>query len=289
MKADPKTTAKAKPATTRRATPAPRSRAKANVPNRDLLDNRERLFVEYYLATEKLDACVAAKQAGYSDSMARSKAYQWVSDSKTKPHVYAAVRAGMERIAKEVQIDQQMIVRGLINEVVGDRNKLVQYRRPPCRCCYGKGNRYQFTPNEMEEAREKHAITIVQAKAAGIMLTPNELAFDEKGGLGFDPRKEPNPDCPECFGEGKGEIFVADTRKLDADSLALYDGVERGKDGLKLKMPDRNAARTLLMRHAGMLNDKLKLQGDAENPLIALLKQVSGTGLKPVADPQGDD
>lgn len=289
MKPATKPAVKAKAATKRRVPPAPRSGAKANVPVSKLLDNRERLFVEYYLASEKLDPYDAAIKAGYAPTVARTKSYSWVGNSESKPHVYAAVQSGMERITKDVQIDQQMIVRGLINEVVGDRNKLVQYRRPPCRCCYGKGFRYQFTPNEMEEAREKHAVTVIQAKAAGIMLTVAELNFDEKGGLGFDPRKEPNPDCPECFGEGKGEIFVHDTRKLDPDSLALYDGVERGKDGLKLKMPDRAAARTLLMRHAGMLNDKLKLQGDAENPLIALIKQVSGTGLKPVADPQGDD
>lgn len=283
---NPKTKAKA-PAK-RPATPK-RSVGKAVAPGLKPLDNRERLFVEFYLASEKLDPMEAAIKAGYAATVASAKSYGWVGNVRSKPHVYAAVRAGMERIANEAQIDQQMIVRGLIHELSADPNKLVQYRRPPCRCCYGKGNRYQFTPNEMELAREKHAITIIQAKAAQIMLTSNEMTFDEKGGLGYDPRKEPNPDCPECFGEGKGEIFVQDTRKLDEKSRSLYAGVHQGKDGLKLLMHDKNAARTLLMRHAGMLNDKLKLQGDAENPLIALIQQISGTGLKPVADPSADD
>ncbi len=281
MSAAPKTTVKAKAPAKRPA--KPRSVAKAAVKPKLPLSDRQRQFAAEYLID--LNGTQAALRAGYAKSGADVQAVRLLADDRIR----AIIAQGKEDRSKRTGIDQDKIVLGLINEVVADRNKLVQYRRPPCRCCYGKGFRYQFTPNEMEEAREKHAITVIQAKAAGVMLTPSELLFDEKGGLGFDPRKEPNPDCPECFGEGKGEIFLHDTRKLDPDSLALYDGVERGKDGLKLKMPDRNAARTLLMRHAGMLNDKIKLQGDIDNPLIALIKQVSGTGLKPVADPSADD
>lgn len=284
MKAAPKTTVRAKAPAKRPAKPRSVDKAAAKKAESDRpLRPQIVKFIDEYLID--LNGTQAAIRAGYSPHTANEQAARLLASVRVRTIVEQRKRDRQIR----TEIDQDEIVRGLLNEVAGDRNKLVQYRRPPCRCCYGKGFRYQFTPNEMEEAREKHAVTIIQAKAAGVMLTPNELLFDEKGGLGFDPRKEPNPDCPECFGEGKGEIFVQDTRKLDPDSLALYDGVERGKDGLKLKMPDRAAARTLLMRHAGMLNDKLKLQGDAENPLIALIKQVSGTGLKPVADPSADD
>jgi phage terminase small subunit len=52
----------------------------------------------------------------------------------------------------------------------------------------------------------------------------------------------------------------------------------------KIKLSDKKGALELLMRHMGMLNDKVKLQGDAENPLTMLLKQVSGTSLPVVKD-----
>jgi hypothetical protein len=34
------------------------------------------------------------------------------------------------------------------------------------------------------------------------------------GGPGWDPRRAPHPDCPECFGEGVERVHVNDTRQL---------------------------------------------------------------------------
>lgn len=53
----------------------------------------------------------------------------------------------------------------------------------------------------------------------------------------------------------------------------------------KIKLADKTANLTLLKRHLGMLNDKLKVQGDAENALTLLVKQLQGTSIKPVANP----
>ena len=39
----------------------------------------------------------------------------------------------------------------------------------------------------------------------------------------------------------------------------------------------------------GLLNDKVKVQGDAENPLTLLVKQLQGTSIKPVANPLPDN
>lgn len=53
----------------------------------------------------------------------------------------------------------------------------------------------------------------------------------------------------------------------------------------KIKLSDKIGALTLLMRHMGMLNDKLKVQGDAENPLTLLVKSIQGSAVKPIAKP----
>ena len=56
----------------------------------------------------------------------------------------------------------------------------------------------------------------------------------------------------------------------------------------KLKLTDRLGALTLLARHLGMLNDKLTLKGDAENPLTLLVKAIQGNTIRPVANPPAD-
>lgn len=60
------------------------------------LNPRDQRFIDEYLID--LDPQRAALAAGYAKTTARSKAYQWVSDSKHKPHVYEAIeRAKTER------------------------------------------------------------------------------------------------------------------------------------------------------------------------------------------------
>lgn len=57
----------------------------------------------------------------------------------------------------------------------------------------------------------------------------------------------------------------------------------------KIRLAEKISALTLLMRHLGMLNDKLKLAGDTENPLTLLIKSIQGSAIKPVALPGPND
>lgn len=75
------------------------------------LDNRESRFVDEYLI--HLDPCRAALSAGYSQTIAKSKAYQWVSNSKVKPHVYAAIQAKMDSRSKHAGITQERVLQEL--------------------------------------------------------------------------------------------------------------------------------------------------------------------------------
>lgn len=60
-------------------------------------------------------------------------------------------------------------------------------------------------------------------------------------------------------------------------------GEERMQVGYtsKVKWTDKRAALDSIARVMGWNQDKVKLQGDAENPLTMLLKQVSGTAFTP--------
>ena len=71
------------------------------------LTNKEKLFVAEYAID--MDVKRAAVAAGFSKTMASTKAYQWVSDSKVKPHVFNAIKKALlkkigraERSADEV-------------------------------------------------------------------------------------------------------------------------------------------------------------------------------------------
>jgi phage terminase small subunit len=75
------------------------------------LTNKERIFVLEYLLD--LNPERAARAAGFAKSMAHTKAYQWVSNSKTKPHVYAAIQSAMKKREKRVERSAEEVVKAL--------------------------------------------------------------------------------------------------------------------------------------------------------------------------------
>jgi len=99
----------------------------------------------------------------------------------------------------------------------------------------------------------------------------------------FDVRKAFNPD---------GTMKPLD--QLDDDAAAAIAGIEvselRDGDGnvvgvlKKLKICEKLGALDKLGRFLGMWNDKLKLQGDAENPLMLLIQRIQGSAIRPVIE-----
>lgn len=75
------------------------------------LDAMERVFVAEWLVD--FDVYRSAKAAGYSETMAKTKCYQWVSDSKAKPHVFAAAQLGLARREKRIEITADRVLKEL--------------------------------------------------------------------------------------------------------------------------------------------------------------------------------
>jgi phage terminase small subunit len=75
------------------------------------LNDREQIFVDEYLKTT--DPKLAALAAGYSKSMADSKAYQWVSNGKVKPHVYAAIQRALQARSERTMVTVDRVVQEL--------------------------------------------------------------------------------------------------------------------------------------------------------------------------------
>lgn len=228
------------------------------------LTAKQQRFVDEYLCD--LNASAAARRAGYSEKTATAIA----AENLTKPNIAAAIATAMKARSARTQIDQDRIVRELRHVLTADANGLVEYRRTCCRHCYGKDHRFQRTAGEMERAKLEHRAFVRKCEQEGVKQTTAEQTFDEQGGIGYDPRKPPVEDCPECFGEGYGDVFVKDTRNLSPELRSLYAGMKRTKEGLEVKMHDKTAALTLAMRHLGMLNDKLEL---SKKPRVRVVDQ----------------
>jgi hypothetical protein len=239
-------------------------------------------FVEQYIID--FNGKRAAIDAGYSPKTAQEQGSRLLS----YPIIEKAVAKAIEARNKRTHRTQDRVLNEVWHIAMSNANNLIQYRRTCCRYCYGEFNRYQRTAGEMERDEIEHEAAIIKADTEGVKLTEKQRTFDRQGGIGFDPRKDPNPDCGECFGEGYGSAHIMDTRKLAPEDLAAYAGVKITKDGIQVLMHDKATHIDKLMRHMNLMDPKLTLKGDPENPLTMLIQQMQGSAL-PVAGPEPDE
>ena len=169
-----------------------------------------------------------------------------------RPHVRTYMAERMTAALARAEVAQDRLVENLTYIAFGDVNELIEHRREACRFCHGEGFRYQRTPAQRERDYAEYLIEAAESKKKGVEPAP----FDELGGVGFDPRKPPNPDCPECFGEGKEKVHIHDTRNLAPAAAALYEGVEVTKDGIKVKIASKDGARDKLAKIAKLYDDQ---------------------------------
>jgi len=245
------------------------------------LTPRDQVFRDEYLVD--LNPYRAAKAAGYAETVARTKAFQWVKNPELKPLLYKSIQEAMKDRSARTGITQDKVLERYWHIATADPNELTQIRRNNCRHCHGINHEFQWKDEQEYESHLRAAIAEEKAIQAD---DPNYKAVlpTDDGGYGFDPRREPHEDCPRCYGEGKLDLFFGDTRNLSPQGQALFAGIKQTKEGLEVKMHDQKAALDQVARHLGMFNDKLMLQGDAENPLVTLLNSLPGNTLKPVED-----
>jgi phage terminase small subunit len=205
-------------------------------------------FVQEYLID--LNATQAAIRAGYSAKTAEQQAYQLLQKTSVRAEIDAAKVERKERLIASAGD----VVNELLGIAVADARELVEFRRCCCRYCWGKGFRYQRTAAEMERAMQEHSLKSEKAIEENKPALP---PLDEQGGTGYNPKKDPSPDCPECFGDGVGQTFIHDTRKLSPQAARLYAGIKETKEGFEVKMLSQDAAIVNLGRHFGTFNDKL--------------------------------
>lgn len=227
--------------------------------------SRSDIFVAEYLID--LNGAAAAVRAGYSPQCARQTAY----DLLNTPAIADKIADAMDARMKRVEVDQDYVVRRLVEMVEADPRELSRVVHRNCRHCWGKDNRYQFTNAELQLERGAYERKLIAERPEldreRYKLEELMEEFDTRGGAGFDPTAEPNPECEECGGAGVEEIVFGDARTLSKGARLLYAGAKRTEKGMEVKAHSQFEALKLLGQHNGMFAQRHKIGGDPENPL----------------------
>lgn len=215
------------------------------------LTGKQKRFADEFLID--LNASAAMLRAGYKSKNPDVDGHRLL----VKPSIQEYIQQRQKDREKRTEITQDMVLQRWWAIATADPNELIYHRRVCCRHCFGIDHEYQW----VDEDEFDRAVMVAKASEGKIAPPSNS------GGFGFDPTIRPHPKCPNCHGEGHGEIQAADTRDLSSQGKMLYAGVKTTQGGFEIKMQDQGKALENVARHLGMFNDSLKLKGDQENPL----------------------
>lgn len=213
---------------------------------------RVQRFVAEYLVD--LNGTQAAIRAGFSPASARFEASRLLATDEVKQ----AIEAAMQERSERTDIRADDVLRRIWNIATADARELIEMRRCCCRYCYGKNHLYQRTPKEMRDALAEFSRAQLLAQAKG---EPFVGEFNQAGGIGYDPRKDPNPDCPECFGEGVERVFPKDSRDLSPSARMLFAGVKTTQHGLEIKTHDQSQMLIKAGEHLGLFKQRVEHSG----------------------------
>lgn len=201
----------------------------------------EWLFIGEYLID--FNATRAMERTGYVGRYAGKEGYKMLK----RPAVAAEVKRCIDVIKQNKKITVEMIVQDAIDVLNADPRDLIIYRQSACRYCHGVEHLHQYTEGEQRRRRQAH-------HKSDEWLKQGE-PFDPEGGIGYDADAEPHPDCPECAGGGVPNLVMRDGHQIPPDAAKLLAGYEMTKNGIKVIMRSKDAARDVLAKFQGMYKD----------------------------------
>lgn len=210
------------------------------------LEPNEALWVREYMKDR--NAAAAAIRAGYSPKSARELGPRIAK----RPRVVAALNEYCFALMGNNHVEGNQVLAVWSSQLKADPNEVVQHRRYCCRHCWGKDFTYQYTPSEFDQARIQHEDTRARIMGGG---GADIGEFPGVAGDWYDRQREPNPECPECFGDGLCDVFVADTRTLSPEGRSLIASVKQTKEGIEVKLHDKQKAAESLARYHNLFND----------------------------------
>jgi len=200
------------------------------------LSAKVKRFIAEYLKDN--NATAAAARAGYSDP-------NYGRQLITNPNVAQAIAQQQKASIERTLGSADEVLSQMWQLATFDANQLSQYRRGACRYCWGFGHHYQWR----DAVEFYEALAKVEGKEG---VKPPE----DPGGYGYDHNREPNPDCPRCNGDGIGQPYFADTRKLPPDAALAYSGVKLGKNGVEITAISRERMYEAVMKRLGLADSE---------------------------------
>lgn len=246
----------------RKAAPAKKTKKKQRVkPAVAARKGKTELRVERFVSEYLIDfnGRRAAEAAGYSPDTARQAA----SELLAKPEVQAAVEAKQKELVDSLGVSTELVLARLHAIATADPRELSELHRGCCRYCWGKNHLYQRTPKEMREAQHNWEAAEKERQEKGQPSVP----FEVGGGLGWNPKRDPNPKCPECWGEGEERVVFKDTRDLSPAARLLFAGVEQTQHGLKVRTNSQPEALLNIGKHLGMFTKRVEHSGPNGGPI----------------------
>ncbi|CZZ05406.1 TPA: terminase small subunit [Enterobacter hormaechei] len=199
------------------------------------LSAKVKRFIAEYLKDN--NATAAAARAGYSDP-------NYGRQLITNPNVAQAIAQQQKASIVRTLGGADEVLAQMWQLATFDANQLSQYRRGACRYCWGFGHQYQW--RDMVEFEEKRLEATERDKREPV----------DVGGYGYDHTREPNPGCPRCNGDGIGQPYFADTRKLSPVAALAYSGVKLGKNGVEITAISRERMFEAVMKRLGLADSE---------------------------------
>lgn len=204
---------------------------------------------------------VAAYRANYDCSrMLKPTIYRKAHDLRHDPDVSAEIDRRMAE-ARQASIQGVTdVANEFLRVAFADPGKIVQHRRLNCRYCHGVKHQYQWRDaNEYAKAlqtakEDNDARRRMRPAKREIPLPGNE------GGYGFAFNAPPHAACPHCRGEGKPDVFIADTTQLTPEDRRLIERVKVTKDGIEIRFRNQQDALTKAGQMLGGFKQTVVLQ-----------------------------
>lgn len=218
-----------------------------------LTAKQRRFVIEYPIDSNGTQAAI---RAGYSENGARVQA----SELLANPNIQKAIEEREEDLARAAGITVEKILRYWDQIAEADPSELIKIEIRCCRHCYGAGHEYEWNEWEFKQACDK-----ARAHRCGKNCEDpcsRSIPPFPAGGLGFNPRRPPVEDCPNCNGEGEQFTKVADMRYVSPSAARLIAAVEvSDKGAIKIKMRDQTDAVRNLAQFRGMLINRSEVAG----------------------------
>lgn len=212
-------------------------------------------FVDEYIRNGFRNASAAYRKAYNCERMSDQTVANAAYDLTKHAELSGMIEAAKQNAIEDVYMTAKDVLRNWVDIATADPNDIAQYRRTCCRYCWGIGHAYQWVEHD-------YWLAVAQA------IDEQRQQPDASGGFGWDATLDPAPGCPNCHGEGLGDVHVADTRKLKGKARKLYAGVKMTRNGPEILLRNQDAALANIAKHFGMLGDKLELTGADGEPLI---------------------